>query len=277
MVGDTIISSDEFSLAIDILKLLSTSDYISENELRNKLNVPKKNLKSFLFSLEYLNIIEFHKDKIRLKSNILSLLYEPLIYYEGTEYFIKNIMIKKKNDDNKFQIPAFLFPLLLIRSITPYFGLILKEIENEGLLKLSSDKKDFIINFFEPLNYLNSNKIENSKNLFFSSEEFYNIWYIVNKKLVEKINVKSTQARENIKLNKREIAIKSKTSNLDDFINMKGYDELITYYKSKYKENNLILMTKIKVDEKSLIKFINKSFYNPKNLKVFAYKDNTMK
>lgn len=121
----------------------------AEYNLQKRLGVNSTDFISMIYVLEYLGVAEVKNDVINITSESYSLMFEPLLTHEGTEQLVTEIQngTARFNEEN-VRIPALLIPILLLRSLIPYFGLILKDIERTEELNLSEEKREFLHSFF---------------------------------------------------------------------------------------------------------------------------------
>ncbi len=121
---------------------------------------------------------------VSMSAQSYSLLFEPLLTHEGTEQFVLWIQngTERFNEEN-ITIPALMIPILLLRSFTPYFGLILRDIEKKENLGLDVEQKEFLHDFFSLFKFDYGQSMKKWKNLSFTGEEFHHIWLLVNQAL----------------------------------------------------------------------------------------------
>jgi hypothetical protein len=185
-------TKEELELIFSLIKYLIEKGSVTKDEMYLHLNKNEKDVDSILFYLEYLDFININENKISLKSHSYSLFSDIVLFHSNTESFIKNIFINQtKLNDNAFSIPAFLFPLLVVRAIFPYIGLILKDLDTKKLVKLSGEKKKFLFDFFSPFKYSYEDLVKEYKSITFTSEELYELWFALNRILISVINTDS--------------------------------------------------------------------------------------
>lgn len=185
-------NSQDLKKTLEMLKILLGEPRIKASDLRKKLGMSEDSFLSLTCALDYSGIIKTEKDMVRMSAQWYSLLFEPLLVHGGTEQLVDEIV----NGDSQFtrdslSIPAILVPLLLMRSIIPYFGLVLRDIEKTEELGIDDRKKEFLYDFFSPFNFDYKKASEKWEQLHFSSDEFYSLWFLVNARLPAIIRVKS--------------------------------------------------------------------------------------
>jgi hypothetical protein len=177
---------------LEILKILLRERKSKVSELQQRLNMNKKSFESLVYLLEYLGVIKVESETVSMPSQVYSVLFEPLLIHEGTEQLIREILTggtRFRGEDLK--IPAMIVPLLLLRSVIPYFGLILRDAEKEGELKLASQKKEFLYDFFSPFKFDYKDSLEKWSKMSFTADEFYDLWFLLNRRLPTIIQTKS--------------------------------------------------------------------------------------
>jgi hypothetical protein len=193
----------ETSKMMQLLKVLLEERKSQIKDLEQKLSIHNAELIPLVYILEYLGIVEVKGDMVSMSAQSYSLLFEPLLTHEGTEQFVLGIQngTERFNEEN-IKIPALMIPILLLRSFTPYFGLILRDIEKKENLGLGVEQKEFLYNFFSLFKFDYGQSMKKWKNLSFTGEEFHHIWLLVNQALPTIIRTSSKY--ELVPLNKDE-------------------------------------------------------------------------
>jgi len=193
----------ELDKMLEILKILLREREIKVSELQQRLNMNKKSFESLVYLLEYLGVIKVENETASLPSQVYSVLFEPLLVHEGTEQLLREILTgETRFRGENLKIPAMIVPLLLLRSVIPYFGLILRDAEKDGELKLDSQKKRFLYDFFSPFKFDYRGFIEKWSKMKFTADEFYDLWFLLNRRLPTIIQTKSKYAIPVIKKKK---------------------------------------------------------------------------
>lgn len=185
-------------MILHVVKDLIEREEMTIAELRDRTKLNEKNLDSLLKILQFLNLITIRDDRVNLTSQAYSLLFDPIMAYEGTELLFESMVDRNKNERAKeksirqiSKIPALLVPLLLLRSVVPYFGLILRDLEKDGKLRIRKPNRDFLFEYFSPFEIDFKNKIKSWKFSGFTFDEFYDLWIEINKQLPGSIKTKS--------------------------------------------------------------------------------------
>lgn len=185
---------------LEILKILLKERKIKVSELQQRLDMNKKSFESLVYLLEYAGAIKVKNETMSMPSQVYSILFEPLLIHGGTEQLIREILTGgTRFREEELKIPAMLVPLLLLRSTIPYFGLVLRDAENDGELKLHPKKKEFLYDFFSPFKFDYKGFIEKWSKLHFTADEFYDLWFVLNRRLPTVIKTRSRFAAPVIK------------------------------------------------------------------------------
>jgi hypothetical protein len=287
-------TKEELELIFSLIKYLIEKGSVTKDEMYLHLNKNEKDVDSILFYLEYLDFININENKISLKSHSYSLFSDIVLFHSNTESFIKNIFINQtKLNDNAFSIPAFLFPLLVVRAIFPYIGLILKDLDTKKLVKLSGEKKKFLFDFFSPFKYSYEDLVKEYKSITFTSEELYELWFALNRILISVINTDSKYGLTNYN---KQAPYKKQVKIIDKLEVGKKYDanglvsisritekekpsEFIETYKIIEKEgqNELKNMVKIIIEKSQYITYINNKLDEYKLEKIHDFNINILK
>lgn len=181
-------------MILRVVKDLIEREEMTIVELRDRTKLNEKNLDPLLRILQFLNLITIRNKQVNLTSQAYSLLFDPIMAHEGTELFFESLVDRNKKEKSIRQIskiPALLVPLLLLRSVVPYFGLILRDLEKDGKLRIKKVNRDFLFEYFSPFEIDFKNKIKSWKFSEFTFDEFYDLWIEINKQLPSSIKTKS--------------------------------------------------------------------------------------
>lgn len=182
----------ELDKMLDLLKILLKERKSTVSELRQRLHMSKKSFESLIYALEYAGAIKIENETLSMPAQVYSILFEPLLIHEGTEHLVQEILTEgTRFREEDFKIPAMIVPLLLLRSVIPYVGLILRDAEKEGKLKIDSRKKEFLYDFFSPFKFDYKDSIEKWSQMHFTADEFYDLWFLLNRRLPKIIRTKS--------------------------------------------------------------------------------------
>lgn len=182
----------ELDKALKMLKILLEDGKSQISDLKQRLNLNEKDFTTLVYVLEYTGIIKIQNKTVSLSSQTYSILFEPLLIHEGTEQFVRETLAKGRTfDKEQLQIPAMLVPILLLRSMIPYFGLILRDIEKDNEFRLNKQQREFLYDFFSPFKFAYEGSIEKWKKLPFSADEFYDLWLTLNRRLSTIIQTES--------------------------------------------------------------------------------------
>lgn len=183
---------NELDKTLEMLKVLLKEGKTPISDLQQKLKLDEKDFTTLVYVLEYVGIIRIQNKAVSLSSQSYSILFEPLLIHEGTEQFVRETLERGRTfDKEQLQIPAMLVPILLLRSMIPYFGLILRDIEKDNEFRLNKQQKEFLYDFFSPFKFAYKDYIEKWKNSPFSADEFYDLWLTINRRLSTIIQTKS--------------------------------------------------------------------------------------
>jgi len=276
----------EIDKMLQLLKRLIEERKSRIPDLQQRLGMSATDFVSLVYVLEYLGVVEVKNDVINMTGQSYSLLFEPLLVHEGTEQFVREIQdgMARFNDDN-IKIPALLVPILLLRSLIPYFGLILRDIEKTEELELDNEKKEFLYDFFSLFKFDHSFSIKRWNRLSFTADEFYHLWFLVNRSLPEIIKTRSryevetTEKKEaekivttnrlqelSVKKNSDKEKSRKSSPEIDDrFYNipiesLKAFFEdkkedkpKITHNNADYPMDNLVRLIKINIDTQRIV------------------------
>lgn len=268
------LSNNDLKHVNKILTELSENNGMIKSELRKRLKITYKKMDSLLNVLEYLDFIELQQETVYIKSNIYSLLYEPLKYANATQTFLSQIINHETKLSGDFTIPAHLMPLLLLRSIAPYFGLIIKDIERDGDLHLSPIKKACLYDSFSTFKFDNGST-KQFANLKFNSDELYYLWFHINKKLISVINTKSSYDSKDIRIENKSTRI-SPIISIDNYLPINDKIQHINIINKEFDRKDILLFNESMIDIEKLINKISHSMYSSKNLTINLYKNNVI-
>lgn len=297
---------------LEMLKILLKERQVKLSDLQQRLHMNKKSFESLVYLSEYSEVIVVDNQIVSIPAQVYSILFEPLVIHEGTEQLIQEVLTGRTNFRQKeLTIPSMLVPLLLLRSIIPYFGLVLRDAENDGELELDPEKKEFLYNFFSPFKFDYKGFIEKWSMLDFTSNEFYNLWFVLNRRLPKVIKMTSKYATPTIKKEKWIRSEKSKlersdkkkiesvlkvkidkkvTREIDDrfynipleslriFFKMEGFKKgRIIYNNIDYPEKNLKSLIKTNIDLEKILEYVRQIEKSRGQITLNVYKNGVLK
>jgi len=177
-------------IVLQILGELIDNGILTVKALKDRIKIPDKELINILRELEFLNVVNVRRGRVYLSSQTYSLLFDAAVASRGLERYFERYFQKEAIKEIR-TIPGLLVPILLLRAATPYFGLILHELVNKGEVQIEKNKMKFLLEYFSPrkVDYIS---LADWKDIDFDVDEFYNLWIVLNKELLDSINVKTS-------------------------------------------------------------------------------------
>ena len=175
-------------IVLQILGELINNGILTVKALKDRIKIPHKELTYILRELEFLKVVNVRKGEVYLSSQAYSLLFDAVIASRGLERYIERHFHKEAIKEIR-TIPGLLVPILLLRAATPYFGLILRELVKKGEIQIDKDKMGFLLEYFSPRK-VDYSSLADWKDVDFNVDEFYDLWVVLNKELLNSINIK---------------------------------------------------------------------------------------
>ena len=172
---------------IRIVDALFENGYLRVKSVGEVAKIPEGEVPHILRELQFLDYVFIKNGKVYPSSQIYSLLFDAVLVSEGLDQFFKKNFQDAAVRENK-TIPGLLVPILLLRAASPFVGDILKDLKEEGKLQIDKNKEDFLFDYFSrrPIDF---KPLKNWREIYFDSEEFYDIWILLNEKLIKRIGI----------------------------------------------------------------------------------------
>lgn len=177
-------------VVLQILGELIDKGILTVKALRDSINIPNEELIYILQELEFLNIVNVRKGRVYLSSQAYSLLFDAVIASKGLERYFERYFRQRAVKEIR-TIPGLLVPILLLRAATPYFGLILRDLDKKGAIKIGKNKSGFLSEYFSRRK-VDYSSLGDWKDIDFDIDEFYHLWIILNKELSKRIKIESS-------------------------------------------------------------------------------------